>query len=105
LQTEGVTGSGHPWRLLRLGGLLPAWKLDLLVIAKTRDLPVPMMDMPGMTCLTLLTNRLDADAARLAEHGASFMSEPFSLPVNGQRLRIQMLRGPGGEPTELIQLT
>jgi hypothetical protein len=101
-------GAAEPprWRMLRPSTPIPQWVLDVFLVedgsaAKTWW----YLDDPGFPCVAFLTTDIHADRDRLQQHGAAEVGEVFELSVAGRSLELCVLRGPSGEPVELIQVT
>lgn len=106
---RGASGERGAWVALELPALLPQWRLRLVLFEDSRAFAsedrTPTLDGLGFRCLSLLSSELEKDLARLNQAGAAGRIDPFELTVNGKRLRAGMVRGPGLELVELIQVS
>lgn len=90
---------------LQRKSLIDEWSLSVVVrFDRERRLPA-MLDEPGWTCAAMISSDLEGDLSRLMEYGAAGATPPFEFTAGGRRLRIALLRGPGGEIVELIELS
>lgn len=87
---------------LRLASPVPAWRLEVTLVAGRPDVPA-FLDDPGFACPALLTNRIEEDLARAAAL-ATASSGVFELALHGRALRVALLRGPDGALVELVQI-
>jgi len=91
---------------LRFTSPVPAWSIDLLLIADAHlGSDAHAIDDAGFNCVSLVSNNIKADRDRLLSLGATAATDPFTLQVNGKTLQLSLLRGPSGEPLELLSLT
>lgn len=91
-------------RLLRPSTPLPQWAVDVFLIETGgSESERWYLDDPGFPCVAFLTTDIDNDRARLRHHGAAEVGEVFNVQVAGLALEVCFLRGPSGEPVELIQ--
>ncbi len=88
---------------LRMPAPLPAWQLDVRLEAAAAPPATPFLDDDGAACLALLSNRLEEDMSRALQCGGRSGAR-FAARVNGQDLRIGLLRGPSDELVELIEI-
>jgi hypothetical protein len=91
------------WASLRFVSPIQAWCLNLLLIQTAGADAPPYLDDPGFPCLALLTNSLSKDMERALEAGGVSCGSHFETMVNDKCLQIALLRGPCGEPVELIE--
>jgi hypothetical protein len=92
------------WILLAFRSPIKTWKLDVLLVQSICDTTIPYLDDAGFPCLALITTNLTEDVHKAVSEGALEASEPFSFVVGGKKLMIALLRGPGNELIELIQI-
>jgi hypothetical protein len=89
------TGLGfRDGELLEFPGPLPSMRLAL-ALRERPDAEPATVDADGCVLVTLLSTDVETDAA-----GADTWTET----IDGRELRIGMIRGPGGEPVEILQL-
>jgi catechol 2,3-dioxygenase-like lactoylglutathione lyase family enzyme len=91
------------WANLRIASPVQAWCLSILLIETATAAAEPCLDDPGFPCLALLTNELETDLQRALDAGGEKCGTHFETMVNDKSLRIALLRGPCGEPIELIE--
>ncbi|MBI4061174.1 MAG: VOC family protein [Elusimicrobia bacterium] len=99
-----ASGGGADWARLELPAALPQWRLKLSLFTDERSTEAPTLDGLGFRCLSLLSSELEKDLELLGRTGAVERSAPFALTVNGKKLRAAVLRGPGRELIELIEV-
>lgn len=103
LKKESTVPAKARWRLLEYKSYLPVWSLTLLIINSNYPRNgVYKLDMPGFTCIALLTNNIAVEAKRLREEGIK-VSESFLLRTGGNLLKICLCYGKCGECIELIE--
>lgn len=93
------------WRLLEFKSPLSSFSLELLLINRPEEKSFPLykLDMPGFTCIALLTNDIFREISDLNTKGIK-TSNIFSLKTGNNFLKICLLSGPDGECVELIQV-
>lgn len=101
---QGTLASGEAWARLSFPSPVPAWSLEIVLAESAVRPGHPLLDASGFACLALLTNRLEADAGSAMRRGGREAGPRFDLTVSGKLLHIIMVRGPGGELVELIQV-
>jgi hypothetical protein len=90
---------------LKFTSPVPAWSTDLLIVADERiGSNCHAIDDAGFNCVSLLSNNITADRNLLLANGATAATAPFKLRVNGKTLQLALLKGPSGEPLELLSL-
>lgn len=99
---EGEAG-GRKWARLTLQAPVPSWSLDVVLVEDGGGWHSVPLDALGFSCLALLSTGIERDLARLASCGGRESSEVFDLRVGGKKLRLLLLRGPDGEPVELVE--
>ncbi|MEM5581306.1 hypothetical protein WNZ15_02515 [Roseibium sp. AS2] len=105
IDRQGAT-SGRRWATVKLPGLMPKWRLELLVVEDLACLErTRLLDDAGWPCLACLTTSIEADAEKLRQASADRVGEIFDLKVNGKALRILLATGPNGELVELIEIS
>lgn len=94
------------WRRLSPSTPLPQWALEIFLVETdgVGSKPWWYLDDPGFPCVAFLSTDIDEDRARLQHHGAAEVGEVFDVHVAGRPLGVCVLRGPSGEPVELIQV-
>ncbi len=94
------------WTLVKLPGLMPKWRLELLIVEDPVSHQRTMrLDDAGWPCLACLTTSIEADGEKLRHASANRVGEIFDLEVNGKALRILLATGPSGELVELIEIS
>lgn len=94
----------HNWKMLEFKSHVPAWSLNLLLVYScNQNNDGYKLDVPGFTCMALLTNNISKEIQRLRDDGIE-VSDAFTLEVGGNPLKICLATGPDGECVELIQL-
>lgn len=88
----GFTANGD---VLRSPGLLPSMRLDVTLV-EDRAAEAATVDADGCVLVTLLSTNAVEDAARLG-------GQAWTETVAGRELTVAMVRGPGGEPVEILQ--
>ena len=105
MRAEQSSGSPQTWRKVRFARPVPAWSLDLLLVAAPGyHYTSGFLDVAGFPCLALLTNRLDEDLERACDSGGHSPSEAFAIEVDGNLLKVVLLRGSSDELVELIEV-
>jgi hypothetical protein len=82
--------------VLRSPGLLPSMRLDVTLV-EDRDADPATVDADGCVLVTVLSTDASGDAERLG-------GEAWTETVAGRELHVAMVRGPGGEPVEILQV-
>ncbi len=85
---------------VRLDSRLPGWSCRLRL--ETGETEPVRLDAAGPTCLAFYSNRIEEDAQRLLNLGASDFSGVFDLTLGARAMSIALLRAPGGPLLELI---
>lgn len=99
---SGKTALGTEWQSLKISSPIPSWTADIL-LHRHEGMRKPMLDDNGFPCLAFLSNHLETDLRRLAQHGAREVTPVFALQTNRKSLNIALCRGPGDELIELIE--
>ncbi len=81
-----------------------AWRLRLVLVASPPPKMRSALDAKGMACLSLLSSNVAGDVPRLVAGGAQLLTEIFSIPVNGRKLKVAILADPDGAFVELLQV-
>lgn len=102
--TRGEAG-GRAWARGRFISPIPAWCLDVVLMESRDPLPRPVLDAPGFPCLALLSTDARKDEERLLQSGGSDSTGLFEVGIDGKKLQVVVLRAPGGELVELIQVS
>jgi hypothetical protein len=100
LLVEGVGFREAAHAELSLDSRLPGWSCRLCL--GPGDAPPVRLDAAGPTCLAFYSNRIEEDAHRLLDLGASDYSGIFPLTLAERAMNIALLRAPGGPLLELI---
>lgn len=87
---------------LRFKSPISAWKLRLRIVEA--ELSRPTIDCVGVSMLSFLTTSIESERVGLAQAGAELLMSPFNVRVHGKDLVVEILRGPGNEFIELIQV-
>ncbi len=101
--SRGLSTAGRRWTHLAFRAFVPSWSVSLILSETGTPPGLPCLDDAGFTCLALLSNRLEDDLRVATENGGMLPGKIFYTEISGKQLRIAMLRGPDGEPVELIQ--
>lgn len=112
-------GQGHSngtdWQAVGWVSPIKAWSMKLVLVQDGgSERPTPSLlegggiplDAAGWPCLALLTSDLAGDHGKaLAPLAATETSFRESLTINGRTVAFALMRGPGGELIELLQLS
>jgi hypothetical protein len=101
--SEGISCKGKSWCLLHFKSILKSLSMHLVLIQQSDKRNEPYkLDMPGFTCLALLTKNI-AEEVKLLVKNKINVSNICCLMVGGHLLKMCFLYGPEGECIELIQ--
>lgn len=89
-------------RNLYLDSRLPGWTCRIRL--EQADSEPVRLDAVGPTCLAFYCNRVEEDAYQLTKLGATDYSGTFELTLGKSKMRIAMMRLPGGPILELISI-
>lgn len=96
--------NGTDWQAVGWISPIKAWSMKLVLVQADSE-PIPL-DAVGWPCLALLTSDLAGDHDKvLAPLVATETSFRESLTINGRTVAFALMRGPGGELIELLQLS
>ena len=102
---RGTDEDGRAWAHLAFRAPIRAWSLDLVLAASNYGRTEHYLDDSGFPCLAVISNRVTADKETAREMGAREVSDEFQLEVSNNLLKVVMLRGPGDELVEMIELS
>ncbi|MGV2434415.1 MAG UNVERIFIED_CONTAM: hypothetical protein LVT10_05665 [Anaerolineae bacterium] len=86
---------------LAFQSVIPTWSLHLTLIESPTS-HHSLLDSPGVTCISFITDRIEQDIKHLQTNNAQQVSEVFSLVVNNHKLRVVFFRSPTNELIEVI---
>lgn len=96
--------AGVRWARVALTAPVQSWGLDVVLAEIPRTDRFPPLDAPGFPCVAFLSNGVARDLERIRAAGAEGDPVEFTVVVNGRPLKICMIRAPGGQILELIEL-
>ena len=83
--------------------VFPHWSLKIS-FREDREWKPGFLDSAGFPCLAFLTRNIEEDLLRLGKAGAACSTRPFRMQVNHKSLKAAIVRGPGGEIVELLDI-
>jgi hypothetical protein len=98
--------NGRSWFAMEFSSLVPRWRLRLLIYQglSSGECKGLSLDSAGFPCIAFLSTDITRDVSVFAAAAQCDMPEIFSLRVNEKLLDVAIMRGPGGELIELIQV-
>lgn len=98
-----VERAGDGWSILALASPVPAWRCDLLVVARPDGVSGPRyLDDAGVTNIALLTTDIVRDRERVVGSGAADMGAVFDIEVDRRSVRACVGRTCDGDLIELL---
>ncbi|AIU68111.1 hypothetical protein ABF162_14715 [Vibrio coralliilyticus] len=82
---------------------VPAWDIEIQFTESSATLVEQKLDLNGFTSIAFITKNLQA-CKQLVMESASWISDTFSLEVNGKSLSIALMKSPTGIIIELIEV-
>ncbi|HEY9759830.1 MAG TPA: VOC family protein [Oculatellaceae cyanobacterium] len=92
------------WLRVAIAAPFPAWSLNIVLVQTDDAKHAGSLDDVGFPCLALISNRIVEDMDRALFAGGHEAIEPFTMEINGQHLKVCLLRGPDDELIELIEV-
>jgi len=82
---------------------VPAWDIEIQFVESSASLTKQTLDLSGFTSIAFITKNIKR-CKELVSDKTSWVSETFSLEVNGNSLSIALMKSPTGVIIELIEI-
>lgn len=92
------------WITLTTRSPLPQWRIAVTLVRRDDCCREWLLDGPGVRCLSFVSTARDVDGRALLGAGAEPGTAVMPYTINGQRLDVQMFKGPDGLMVELVSL-